>query len=426
MQQRDRAQIHSKKREGVDNLSYREVRALSEALCAPLAVDDYQVQSVLETSPPKWHLAHVTWFFETFILKPFAPGYEPLDPRYAELFNSYYNTVGPYHPRPQRHTLSRPTVEQVYAYRSHVDAHMNALIESGAAAANADVAERLTLGLHHEQQHQELIVMDVKHNFFANPLYPSYLETPPRQAETAPPLRWLEFKGGIGEIGHANGAFAFDNERPRHQVMLRDYALASRLSTNGEYLEFVQDGGYSRPDLWLSDGWTAINERHWKAPLYWVNGGDWREMTMAGLQPLDLNAPVCHVSYYEADAYARWRGARLPTEAEWECAASGKPIEGNFADSGRYHPRAAEDADDAQWYGDVWEWTASAYAPYPGYAPLAGSLGEYNGKFMANQYVLRGGCCATSRTHMRTTYRNFFYPHDRWAFTGIRLARDAG
>ena len=403
-------------------------------LCAPLAVDDYQVQSVLETSPPKWHLAHVTWFFETFILKPFAPGYEPLDARYAELFNSYYNTVGPFHPRPQRHTLSRPTVEQVYAYRAHVDEHMNALIESGGAEA-ADVAERLTLGLHHEQQHQELIVMDVKRNFFANPLYPSYLETPPRHAETAPPARWLEYGGRIGEIGHANGAFAFDNERPRHQVVLRDYALASRPTTNGEYLEFIGEGGYSRPDLWLSDGWSAVNERGWKAPLYWVQcgasgdttvGGEWREMTMAGLQPLDPSAPVCHVSYYEADAYARWRGARLPTEAEWECTAAGEPIDGNFAESRRYHPRAARDAQDAQWYGDVWEWTSSSYSPYPGYAPLAGSLGEYNGKFMANQYVLRGGCCATPQSHMRPTYRNFFYPHDRWAFTGIRLARDGG
>jgi ergothioneine biosynthesis protein EgtB len=406
---------------------YREVRARTEALCAPLETDDYQVQSVIDASPPKWHLAHVTWFFETFLLKPFLTGYRPLDTRYERLFNSYYNTIGPFHPRAQRHTLSRPTVPEVYAYRAHVDRHMEALIERCPASHRAALAQRLTLGLNHEQQHQELLLMDVKRNFFANPLYPAYSEAAPRVNGAAPPLRWLEFPGGIREIGHnaalGEGVFSFDNEQPRHKVFVREYRLGSRPVTNGEYLEFVEEGCYAHPELWLSDGWAAVQERRWEAPLYWTKtGGEWREMTLAGLRPLELSAPVCHVSYYEADAYARWREARLPTEAEWEAAACGEPIAGNFVESGRYHPRPAESARDAQWYGDVWEWTASGYSPYPGYEPLAGALGEYNGKFMANQYVLRGGCCATPQSHMRATYRNFFYPHDRWPFTGIRLA----
>ena len=403
---------------------YLEVRRRFEVLCEPLAVDDYQVQSVLETSPPKWHLAHVTWFFETFLLKPFLPGYQALDARYEQLFNSYYNTVGPFHPRPQRHTLSRPTVDEVYAYRAHVDGHMDDLIADCAPMHQAALSQRLTLGLNHEQQHQELLLMDVKRNFFANPLYPVYRDVP-REDRAAPALRWLEFPGGIREIGYAGGVFCFDNEQPRHKVFLRDFRLASRPTTNGEYLEFVDAGGYARPELWLADGWTAVNERAWRAPLYWIKTDDgWHEMTLSGLRALDPAQPVCHLSYYEADAYARWREARLPTEAEWEAAAGGEPLDGNFVESGLYHPRAAEDANDHQWYGDVWEWTSSAYSPYPGYRPLEGSLGEYNGKFMANQYVLRGGCCATPRSHMRATYRNFFYPHDRWPFTGLRLAAD--
>ena len=401
---------------------YLEVRRRFEVLCEPLAVDDYQVQSVLETSPPKWHLAHVTWFFETFLLKPFLPGYRALDARYEQLFNSYYNTVGPFHPRAQRHTLSRPTVDEVYAYRAHVDGHMDDLIANCAPVHQAALSQRLILGLNHEQQHQELLLMDVKRNFSANPLYPVYRDVP-REDRAAPALRWLEFPGGIREIGYAGGGFCFDNEQPRHKVFLRDFRLASRPTTNGEYLEFVDAGGYVRPELWLADGWTAVNERAWRAPLYWIRTGDgWHEMTLSGLRALDPAQPVCHLSYYEADAYARWRDARLPTEAEWEAAAGGEPLEGNFVESGLYHPRAAADANDPQWYGDVWEWTSSAYSPYPGYRPLEGSLGEYNGKFMANQYVLRGGCCATPRSHMRATYRNFFYPHDRWPFTGLRLA----
>ena len=403
---------------------YLEVRRQFEVLCEPLAVDDYQVQSVLETSPPKWHLAHVTWFVETFLLKPFLPGYQALDARYERLFNSYYNTVGPFHPRAQRHTLSRPTVDEVYAYRAHVDGHMDDLIAECAPVHRAALSQRLTLGLNHEQQHQELLLMDVKRNFFANPMYPVYRDVP-REDRAAPALRWLEFPGGIREIGYAGGVFCFDNEQPRHKVFLRDFRLASRPTTNGEYLEFVEAGGYKRPELWLADGWTAVNERAWHAPLYWMKIDDrWHEMTLSGLRALDPAQPVCHLSCYEADAYARWREARLPTEAEWEAAAGGEPLDGNFVESGLYHPRAAEDANDHQWYGDVWEWTSSAYSPYPGYRPLEGSLGEYNGKFMANQYVLRGGCCATPHSHMRATYRNFFYPHDRWPFTGLRLAAD--
>ena len=405
---------------------FLEVRSRTEALCAPLETDDYQVQSVIDASPPKWHLAHVTWFFETFLLKPYLGGYQPLDPRYEHLFNSYYNTVGPFHPRAQRHTLSRPTVGEVYAYRAHVDSHMTALLEDCAPPHRASVDQRLTLGLNHEQQHQELLLMDVKRNFFANPLYPAYSEARPEGVMESPALRWLEFPGGIREIGHAGGTFCFDNEQPRHKVFLRDYRLASRPVTNGEYLEFVAGGGYARPEIWLSDGWSAVHERAWKAPLYWTQiDGAWHEMTLTGMRRIDTAAPVCHLSYYEADAYARWRGARLPTEAEWEAAASGEALEGNFVESALYHPRAARGPADAQWFGDVWEWTSTAYAPYPGYRPLAGALGEYNGKFMANQYVLRGGCCATPRTHIRETYRNFFYPHDRWPFTGVRLASDA-
>jgi ergothioneine biosynthesis protein EgtB len=404
---------------------YAAIRARTEALCAPLATDDYQVQSVIDTSPPKWHLAHVTWFFETFLLKPFLAGYQPLDARYEQIFNSYYNSVGPFHPRAQRHTLSRPTVEQVYEYRAHVDRHMADLIESCAREDARLMGKRLTLGLNHEQQHQELLLMDIKRNFFANPMYPIYSANAPAASAESAPMRWLDVPGGIREIGCGGGGFAFDNEQPRHKVFLRDFRLGSRAVTNAEYLEFIDAGGYERAELWLSDGWYAVRERAWNAPLYWLSlDGEWHEMTLSGLNVLEPAAPVCHVSYYEADAFARWRDARLPTEAEWEAAAGGEPIEGNFVESGAYHPRPAAGADDRQWYGDVWEWTASAYSPYPGYRPLEGALGEYNGKFMASQYVLRGGCCATPVSHMRATYRNFFYPQDRWPFTGIRLACD--
>jgi ergothioneine biosynthesis protein EgtB len=408
---------------------YQGVRRRTEALCHPLAIDDYQVQSVVEVSPPKWHLAHVTWFFETFLLTPFVPGYRSYDPRFAHLFNSYYVTLGSFHPRPQRHTLSRPTVEEIYRYRAYVDEHVGQLVKRCPEADWDALAQRLTLGLHHEQQHQELLLMDIKRNFLANPLYPAYAEAGPAASGIMTALRWLEFDGGVRDIGHGGAGFCFDNETPRHRVLLQDYRLGSRLITNAEYLEFIEAGGYDRADGWLSDGWAVRQQQGWKAPLYWIAaGGAWHEMTLHGLQPLEDAAPVCHVSYYEADAFARWRGARLPTEAEWEAAVAGRQMHGNFVEAGlkggRLHPRPAADEDDAQWLGDAWEWTASPYAPYPGFRPLAGSLGEYNGKFMVNQLVLRGGCCATPQSHMRATYRNFFYPHDRWPFTAIRLALD--
>ncbi|HSF48414.1 MAG TPA: ergothioneine biosynthesis protein EgtB [Burkholderiales bacterium] len=403
---------------------YREIRAQSEQICAPLAVDDYQVQSVVDASPPKWHLAHVSWFFETFLLQPFSRAYEPFHPRFGHLFNSYYNGIGAFHPRPERHALSRPTVEEIYRYRVHVNEHMLALIAGASGKAWPDIAERVVLGLNHEQQHQELLLMDIKRNFLANPLFPAYAE---QTAPAARPTyhRWIAFAGGLKEIGHEGKGFYFDNETPRHKVFLRDYWLGSRLITNGEYLEFIDDGGYARPELWLSDGWRSVGEQHWEAPLYWRKlEGEWREMTLHGMGALDRGAPVCHVSYYEADAFARWREARLPMEAELEAALSESPIEGNFLESGLFHPRGAVNGHGRQWFGDLWEWTTSAYSPYPGFKPMPGALGEYNGKFMANQLVLRGGSCATPKSHIRATYRNFFYPHDRWPFTGIRLARD--
>ncbi len=407
-----------------DLTAYVAVRQTTEALCAPLLVDDYQVQAVPETSPPKWHLAHVTWFFETFLLRPFLPGYRPFDERFAHLFNSYYVGLGSFHPRSERHALSRPGVEEIYRYRAHVDAHMGELLASTAGGSEA-VAARLTLGLHHEQQHQELLAMDIKRNFFANPLHPTYQPAPTPVPTASGPMTWVEQPGGVREIGQGGAGFAFDNERPRHRVFVAAHRLGARLVTNGDYLAFVADDGYARPELWLSDGWSALQSRCWHAPLYWQRDGDtWHEFTLGGLRPLDPAAPVCHVSWYEAEAYARWRGARLPTEAELELAAQRAPIAGNFLESGALHPQPAVDGA-PQWYGDAWEWTASAYLPYPGFRPLPGALGEYNGKFMANQMVLRGGSCATPRSHLRATYRNFFYPHDRWPFAGIRLATDA-
>ncbi len=405
---------------------YREVRARTEALCAPLAAEDYPIQAVPEASPPKWHLAHVTWFFETFVLRPFAPGYEVFHPRFEYLFNSYYESVGPFHPRAQRGVLARPATDEIYRYRAHVDARVLALLESDSPTA-AEAAARVELGLHHEEQHQELLLMDIKANFAANPLRPAYRNTPDAPGEAAPAkLEWLEREEGPVEIGHAGERFAFDNETPRHREWLAPHRLASRPVTNGEYLEFIAAGGYREPRHWLSDGWAAVRARGWQAPLYWerVDGAWWR-MTLAGMRPVDEAEPVCHVSFYEADAFARWAGRRLPTEAELERELASRPLAGNFMDEGRFEPRPAA-AGDGQWFGDVWEWTRSSYSPYPGFRPLAGALGEYNGKFMANQFVLRGGSCATPRAHMRATYRNFFYPHERWPFTGIRLADDAG
>ncbi|MEQ8280765.1 MAG: ergothioneine biosynthesis protein EgtB [Deltaproteobacteria bacterium] len=407
---------------------YRRVRGTTNDLVKSLEPEDFNLQSMPDASPAKWHLAHTTWFFETFLLSPYLSGYTPVHPKYGYLFNSYYEAVGDRQPRPERGLLSRPTIDEVRRYRRLVDDAMTRFLENVSETVWRETALRVTVGLNHEQQHQELLLMDVKHAFAKNPLRPAYrtdLDAPPSNAT---PLGAVELEGGNVEVGHAGGTFSFDNETPRHTTHLEPYRLADRLVTNGEYLEFVRAGGYDTASLWLSDGWSTVRERGWRAPLYWFeDAGEWMEMTLGGPRRLDLAAPVVHVSLYEADAYARWAKARLPTELEWEhAAANADPAEGNFLDDGWLHPRSAPEPNGAlrQMLGDVWELTQSAYTPYPGFAPLAGALGEYNGKFMMNQLVLRGGACVTPRDHIRTTYRNFFYPHMRWAFSGFRLAYD--
>ena len=409
---------------------YREIRAATERLCDPLSTEDYVVQSMPDTSPTKWHLAHVSWFFETFVLKPYVPDHRSRDDDFEYLFNSYYNRVGEQYPRPRRGLLSRPTVDEVYAYRTDVDRQMSELLEHPDDLPD-ELLGVIELGLNHEQQHQELILMDIKHVLSCNPLFPAYRERRggPRPVAAAE-LKWIGYPEKQRAIGHEGPGFCYDNELPRHQVHLRSFDIASRPVTNGEYLEFIASGGYQSPEHWLADGWTAVQDEQWEAPLYWVRQDDgWHEFTLSGLQPLEPHAPVCHVSYFEADAFSSWAGHRLPTEAEWEVAASERPIDGNFSDDGPLHPLPAAFTDPGpgprQIYGDVWEWTRSAYSPYPGFRARDGALGEYNGKFMCNQYVLRGGACVTPRSHIRPTYRNFFYPHCRWQFSGIRLARDA-
>ena len=408
---------------------YGEVRALSEKLAAPLSAEDQQVQSMPDVSPTKWHLAHVTWFFETFVLTPHLPAYTPFDPAYGYLFNSYYEGVGDRHPRPDRGLLSRPSVAEVIAYRAHVDEAMSRLFETLPDRAWPEPGELIELGLNHEQQHQELLLMDIKHVLSRNPLRPAYRPRNTREAETALGMGWTEHEGGLGRLGDEGTGFAFDNERPRHRVVLEDFRLADRAVTNGEYRAFVEDGGYEEPLLWLADGWATVQAEGWEAPLYWREAdGEWSEFTLAGETALDDDAPVCHVSHYEAAAYAVWAGKRLPTEAEWEAAAPAVDEESaNLLAADRLHPAAATangHSGPRQMIGDVWEWTASPYIAYPGFCTSPGAVGEYNGKFMSNQMVLRGGCCATPPGHVRVTYRNFFYPHQRWPFTGIRLAED--
>ncbi len=408
---------------------YTTVRGASEALARPLATEDYGLQAMPEASPAKWHLAHTTWFFETFLLLPFLPDYREFHPQFSYLFNSYYNDIGAQFPRPDRGLLSRPTVEEVYRYRAHVDNAMRTLLSTAAGEHRADIESRTELGCHHEEQHQELFLTDIKYNLSVNPLHPVYRDDllPPAPIVTTAPLAWLARPGGEHYIGHSGSGFAFDNEAPRHRVLLAPHAMASRLVTNGEYLAFMRDSGYRRPELWLSDGWRAAGERQWQAPLYWrQHDGRWWTFTLGGLRPLIEHEPLCHVSYYEADAYARWAGARLPTEAEWEALAGEQALVGNLRESDRLHPVpvATRGESPAQMFGDVWEWTQSAYSPYPGYRPASGALGEYNGKFMVNQLVLRGGSCVTPAAHIRASYRNFFYPADRWQFSGVRLARD--
>jgi ergothioneine biosynthesis protein EgtB len=407
---------------------YQTVRRCTEQICEPLATEDYVVQSMPDASPVKWHLAHTSWFFENFLLAPHLPGYEPFHPLFGVLFNSYYNAVGPRWPRSQRGLLSRPTVAEVYAYRAHVDRAMARLLELGRNLP-ADILPTLMLGLNHEQQHQELILTDVKHVLAHNSPRPVYRAALPSEG-TSPAAEWLTFPAGLAMIGHQGDAFAFDNEAPRHCLYLEQFRLANRLVTCGEYLAFVHDGGYERPEWWLSDGWSTRQAQGWTCPLYWERQGkEWLIMTLAGLRPLDPAEPVCHVSFYEADGYARWAGARLPTEAEWETAAGSVSIAGHFLESGHFHPAAGVAVDDRgplfQLDGVVWQWTASPYVGYPGYTPPVGALGEYNGKFMCNQFVLRGASCVTPRSHARRSYRNFFPPDARWQFTGIRLAQDA-
>lgn len=407
--------------------AYVAVRSQTMRLIDGLTPEDCLLQSMADASPVKWHLAHVTWFFEVFVLASIRglPGYQDFDPAFRVLFNSYYEGVGARHPRPERGMLSRPPLDQVLRYRRHVDAHILELLADDELAP--ELRSLVELGLHHEQQHQELILTDLKHHFSRNPVAPAYREPGAPRRETPPPLAFVEFTGGLAEIGHAGGGFAFDNESPRHRVWLEPYALANRPVTHGEYIEFIHDGGYRRPDLWLSDGWDTCQREQWQAPLYWRREGPaWRQFTLHGMADLDMSAPVCHLSYYEADAYARWAGGRLPTEAEWEHAVQtmGNPEGGNFLENELFHPRCGMAGEGLrQMFGDVWEWTQSAYLPYPGFRPAPGAVGEYNGKFMINQMVLRGGSCATPRSHLRPSYRNFFPPQARWQFSGLRLAR---
>jgi ergothioneine biosynthesis protein EgtB len=404
-----------------------ETRRLSLELAEPLSDEDQVVQANPDASPTKWHLAHTTWFFETFLLAQYLAGYRVFSPSFQYCFNSYYETQGARQPRPRRGLLTRPSAGEVRAYRTHVDAALERLL--AARAEEPEIAALVVLGINHEQQHQELMLTDILSLFAANPLRPAYRRTKPRapQSERSE-LGWIADEGGIHEIGHEGPNFHFDNEGPRHKTLLHPHVLASRCVTNAEWLEFVGDGGYRRPTLWLADGWAAVLAHAWEAPGYWEQrDGAWHQMTLDGLLPLDPDAPVSHVSYYEADAFARWAGRRLPTEFEWEAAASGGPIAGNMLAAGWLRPMPAQDEDadgPMQLFGDVWEWTQSAYLPYPGYRPPAGAIGEYNGKFMCSQHVLRGASCVTPDGHARATYRNFFYPHQRWQFTGVRLAGD--
>ena len=401
---------------------YLDVRSFTVALCTGLAPEDMVVQSMDDVSPTKWHLAHTSWFFETFLLAPNIANYKPLNPTYAFLFNSYYTQAGERHCRAQRGYISRPTVSEVMAYRAFVDEHMLQLL---AGPLSPEVAALVELGLNHEQQHQELMLTDIKHVFSVNPLRPAYVARETVDTSERAQLKWVAFPEDVAWIGWDHTAFAYDNETPRHREFVGAFELASRLVTNGEYLEFMADGGYKRPELWLSLGWAAVMTNAWSEPFYWEQrDGKWWNFTLSGMREINLNEPVCHLSFFEADAYARWAGARLPTEAEWEVASATVTMDGNFVENGVYHPTAASDAPLSQMFGDVWEWTQSPYTPYPGFKPAAGAVGEYNGKFMCNQYVLRGGSCATSRTHIRPTYRNFFPPDATWQFTGLRLARD--
>ncbi|WP_246116910.1 ergothioneine biosynthesis protein EgtB [Denitrobaculum tricleocarpae] len=420
--------LQSARRSGALGESYLKVRNETLALARGLSDADATVQSMEDASPAKWHLAHTTWFFETFLLETQLAGYQSFDPSFCYLFNSYYEQVGARHPRPRRGMLTRPSLEEVWTYREHVDGAMLRLLETEPAE---DILNLVELGLNHEQQHQELLLTDILHLFAQNPLRPAFHSPEPLAVDEEGPaaLSWKSFDAAMAEIGHEGEGFAFDCEGPRHDAIIRPFKLASRPVLNCEWLEFMADGGYRTPTLWLSDGWAIANERGWNAPFYWEDrAGEWQVMTLRGMQPVDPAAPVCHVSYFEADAFARWTDRRLPTEVEWEHAASLHKLQGNFADSGRLRPKppVAGQGDDEllSLFGDVWEWTQSPYTAYPRFKASAGAVGEYNGKFMNGQYVLRGGSCVTPGGHVRATYRNFFQPDKRWQFSGLRLADD--
>jgi len=408
---------------------FMRVRGRTMGLVATLSPEDQMIQSMPDVSPSKWHLAHTTWFFETFVLSRYATGYTAFDERYGYLFNSYYTKLGCRHPRPHRGMLSRPSCDEVQRYRDHVNAACVRLIRQIAEEHLPELSSMLTLGFNHEQQHQELILTDIKHVFWSNPLLPAYRMDLPQPPMTTAPQKWFEHRGGLIQIGAdaASGDFSFDNETPRHDTYVRPFRLAGRPVICGEYREFMEAGGYDKPKYWLSDGWAAVESEHWRAPLYWQKQhGEWHIFTLTGLRPLVESEPVCHVSYYEAAAYAAWAGKRLPSEAEWELFGRTQRVEGNLLECDTLHPAASPCAGMGPWqmFGDVWEWTGSAYSPYPGYRTPLGALGEYNGKFMCNQMVLRGGSCVTPADHIRATYRNFFPPNARWQFSGIRLAED--
>ncbi len=412
---------------------FHQVRTKTEALVSPLSAEDASLQSMPDASPTKWHLAHTSWFFETFLLEPLEHDFKPFHEAFRVLFKSYYNGVGDKHPRHERGLISRPDVAMVLAYRVNVTARMDTLLRTNALAR--EMLDLIWLGCNHEEQHQELILTDLKHLLSKNPAKPAYQPRWPLTTIEARKRRWVGYEGGLIEIGHdgISAQFAFDNESPRHKVWLDPFEIASYPVTHGEYLAFVEAGGYTTPDWWLSLGWDWINANKITAPMYWQRGVQqrnetWHTFTLHGMVPIDTNAPICHLNYFEADAFARWSGARLPTEAEWEHAAMHVVVDGNFMNTNALHPLALREESNAdvpqQMFGDVWEWTRSSYAPYPGFAPAAGAVGEYNGKFMCNQYVLRGGSCVTPRAHIRASYRNFFPPEARWQFSGLRLARD--
>jgi ergothioneine biosynthesis protein EgtB len=414
--------------------TFQTVRQQTEALCQTLATEDYVIQSIEDVSPPKWHLAHTSWFFEIFLLNTQIPNYKSFHPSFDYLFNSYYQSLGNLYPRAKRGLLSRPTVELIYTYRKHIDTHILTLLEHASEEQLLELSSLITLGLHHEQQHQELLLMDIKYNFSLDPNFPTYhpssaLPKNPNRRFTKTKANFIDVSGGITEIGHRGPGFCYDNELPRHQKILIPYAIASQLVTNGEYLEFIDSGGYQKPQWWLADGWDYVLKNHWQAPLYWHHfDNEWHIFTLNGLIKLNPAEPVCHISFYEADAFARWCGAQLPSEEEWEHFVASHPIttdKGNFMETGLFHPQASTQQNEAypqQFFGELWEWTSSAYSPYPGYIPFRGALGEYNGKFMTNQMVMRGGCCVTPKSHIRASYRNYFQPEKRWQFSGIRLA----